>query len=78
MGDGEGWGMRHTALGLGLVMGVKGWEERSKGFGARAQRGTCRSRQAHSSRGSGHSGSCSHRLQEMDVGGVSPGPGWAP
>ena len=42
------------------------WEHRAP------RRGTCRNRQAHSSREPGHRGSCSHRLQEIDVGGVSP------
>lgn len=49
------------------------WEMGSKGVWEHVfERGTCRSRQARSSRGTGHSGSCSHRLQEIDVGGVSP------
>lgn len=39
------------------------------------RRGTCRSRQAHRSRGPGHSGNCSHRLQEIDVEEVSRGSG---
>ena len=41
-------------------------------LGTRARRGTCRSHQVHSSHGPGHSGSCSHQLQEIDVRGVSP------
>jgi hypothetical protein len=35
---------------------------------------TCRSRQERSSRGPGHSGSCSHPLKEIGVVGVSLGP----
>lgn len=38
---------------------------------------TCRSRQERSSRGPGHSGSCSHPLKEIGVVGVSLGPSLA-
>ena len=50
------------------------WETGNKGVWEHVfERATCRSRQARSSRGPSHSGSCSHQLQEIDVGRVRPG-----